>query len=63
MPGAALNCRSARRQVPGRDVYNDSGDKIGVADDLIVSPEISVSYIIVNVGGFIGGPKHDLPFR
>ncbi len=51
---------SARRQVLGRDVYSDKGEKIGSVDDLIVSPDKAVSYIILNAGGFIGVLKHDV---
>ncbi len=51
---------SAKHQVLGRDIYNDNGKKIGSVDDLIVSPDKAVSYIILNAGGFIGVLKHDV---
>lgn len=41
-------------------MYNDKNEKIGVADNLIVTPEQAVSYAIVGVGGFIGMGKHDV---
>ena len=45
---------SAKKQILGKDVYNDAGDKIGEIDDLIVAPNKSLSYAIVGVGGFLG---------
>lgn len=51
---------SARRQLLGRDVYNDQGEKIGEIEDLIVTPERNVSYGIVSSGGFLGMGSHDV---
>ena len=45
---------SAKKQILGKDVYNDTGDKIGEINDLIVAPNKTVSYAIVGVGGFLG---------
>ncbi|MDB4871880.1 MAG: PRC-barrel domain protein [Gemmatimonadales bacterium] len=45
---------SARNKLLGADVYNDKGEKIGKIDDIIVSPERTVSHAIVGVGGFLG---------
>jgi hypothetical protein len=45
---------SAKKQILGKDVYNEAGDKIGEIDDLIVTPSRSLSYAIVGVGGFLG---------
>ena len=41
-----------------QDVYNDKGEKIGKVDDLVVSPDGTLSTAIVNVGGFLGLGKH-----
>ncbi|MBK6004778.1 PRC-barrel domain-containing protein [Ramlibacter ginsenosidimutans] len=41
-----------------QDVYNDKGQKIGTVDDLVVSPDGTLSTAIVNVGGFLGLGKH-----
>lgn len=41
-----------------QDVYNDKGRKIGTVDDLVVSPDGTLSTVIVNVGGFLGVGKH-----
>lgn len=41
-----------------QDVYNDTGDKIGKVDDLVLSPDGTLSTAVVNVGGFLGLGKH-----
>ena len=41
-----------------QDVYNDKGEKIGTVDDLVLSPDGTLSTAIVNVGGFLGLGKH-----
>ena len=51
---------SAKKQILGKDVYNDAGDKIGDIKDLIVAPDRSVSYAIVGVGGFLGMGEHNV---
>ena len=51
---------SAKKQILGKDVYNDAGDKIGEINDLIVTPNKTVSYAIVGVGGFLGVGEHEI---
>jgi sporulation protein YlmC with PRC-barrel domain len=51
---------SAKKQILGKDVYNDSGEKIGDINDLIVAPNRSVSYAVVGVGGFLGMNEHNV---
>jgi sporulation protein YlmC with PRC-barrel domain len=51
---------SARRQILGQPIYNDKGEVIGKADDIIVAPDKAVSYAIVGAGGFLGVGKHDV---
>ena len=51
---------SAKKDILGKAVYNDSNQKIGTVDDLIISPDRSVSFAIVGVGGFLGVGKHDV---
>jgi sporulation protein YlmC with PRC-barrel domain len=51
---------SAKKQILGKDVYNDSGEKIGEINDLIVAPNKSLSYAIVGVGGFLGMGEHEI---
>jgi sporulation protein YlmC with PRC-barrel domain len=51
---------SAKKQILGKAVYNDKNEKIGVVDDLIVTPDRSLSYAIIGTGGFVGLGKHDV---
>ena len=51
---------SAKRQVLGKTIYNDSGDGIGKVDDIIVAPDKAVSYAIIGAGGFLGVDRHDV---
>lgn len=51
---------SVKRTVLGQPVYNDSNEKVGNVDDLIISPEKAVSYAIVGVGGFLGIGTHNV---
>ena len=51
---------SAKKQILGKDVLNDAGDKVGEIDDLIVTPDKSLSYAIVGVGGFLGVGEHQV---
>lgn len=51
---------SAKRQVLGQPVFNDKDERIGSVDDVVISPDKAVSYLIVNAGGFIGVAKHDV---
>ena len=38
----------------GAPVHNEQGEKVGSVDDLIISPDRSVSFAIVSIGGFLG---------
>lgn len=49
---------SARQSILGKTMYNESGEKIGKVEDLIIDPGKNVSYLIVGVGGFVGMGKH-----
>ena len=51
---------SAKRQILGHPVYNNMDERIGAVDDIIVTTEKSVSYAIVNAGGFLAVAKHDI---
>ncbi len=51
---------SAKKQILGKDVYNDAGEKIGDINDLIVAPSRAISYAIVGVGGFLGMGEHNV---
>jgi sporulation protein YlmC with PRC-barrel domain len=54
---------SAKKQVMGKDVYNDKDEKVGVVEDLIVAPDKAVTYAIIGAGGFLGMGKHDVAIR
>jgi sporulation protein YlmC with PRC-barrel domain len=51
---------SAKRQILGRPVYNNMDERVGSVDDIIVTPGKSVTYAIVNAGGFLAVAKHDV---
>jgi sporulation protein YlmC with PRC-barrel domain len=51
---------SAKRQILGHPVYNDTNERVGSVDDVIVTPDKSVSYAIINTGGFLSVAKHDV---
>jgi hypothetical protein len=48
---------SAKRQIIGQTVYNDKGEKIGKADDIIVAPDKAISYAIVGQPAEANGRK------
>jgi sporulation protein YlmC with PRC-barrel domain len=51
---------SVKKTLMGKTIYNDAGQKVGKVDDLIISPEKNVSYVIVGAGGFVGIGRHDV---
>jgi len=51
---------SAKKQILNKPVYNDANEKIGVIEDLIVTPDRFVSIAIVGVGGFLGIGRHNV---
>ena len=51
---------SAKRQILGKTVYNDKNARVGRIDDIIITPERSVSFLIVGAGGFVGVARHDV---
>jgi sporulation protein YlmC with PRC-barrel domain len=51
---------STKKQVLGKKVFNDNGETVGKIDDIIVSPDKSVSYAIIGAGGFLGVGRHDV---
>ncbi len=57
---AVVNGWSIKKQILGKDVYNDKGEKIGKVDDLIVSPDKAITYAIIGAGGFLGIDRHDV---
>ena len=55
-----INGVRAKRQVLGKDVYNDKNEVVGKAEDLILSRDRAVSYVILGAGGFLGIGEHDV---
>jgi sporulation protein YlmC with PRC-barrel domain len=55
----AINGVSAKRQVIGKEIYNDQGEMVGKIDDLILTKKV-VTYAIVGAGGFLGLGRHDV---
>jgi sporulation protein YlmC with PRC-barrel domain len=51
---------SVKKTLLGKTVYNDAGQKVGTVEDLIISPDRNVSYVIVGAGGFVGMGRHDV---
>jgi sporulation protein YlmC with PRC-barrel domain len=51
---------SAKRQILGHPVYNDLNERVGSIDDVIVTTDKSVSYAIINAGGFLAVTKHNV---
>ncbi|MES2184951.1 MAG: PRC-barrel domain-containing protein [Pseudomonadota bacterium] len=53
---------SARKNILGKPVYNEAGEKVGRVSDLIVDPASNASYLIVAAGGFVGLGSHTIVF-
>ena len=51
---------SAKKQFLGKTVVNEKGEKVGKIDDVIITPEKAISYVIIGAGGFLGIAKHDV---
>ena len=51
---------SAKQKILNKPVYNTKGERIGSIEDIIVSPDRTVSFAILGVGGFLGINKRDV---
>ncbi|MBL0719395.1 PRC-barrel domain-containing protein [Piscinibacter sp. Jin2] len=51
---------SVKKTLLGKTIYNDTGQKVGKVEDLIIAPDRNVSYVIVGAGGFVGIGRHDV---
>lgn len=51
---------SVKRTLMGQSIYNDAGQKVGEVEDLIISPERNLSFVIIEAGGFLGMGRHDV---
>lgn len=57
---AVVNGWSAKKAILGKTVYNDQRQKVGMVNDIIITPENAISFAIVGVGGFVGVGTHDV---
>lgn len=51
---------SVKKSLLGKTIYNEANQKVGKVEDIIISPDKSVSFVIVGAGGFIGMGRHDV---
>jgi uncharacterized protein YrrD len=51
---------SIKRAILGQPVYNETNERVGSVDDVIVTPDKALSYGIINAGGFLGLMKHNV---
>ena len=51
---------SVKNMLMGKAVYNEDGVRVGNIEDLIISPDKRLSYVIIGAGGFIGIGRHDV---
>ena len=51
---------SIKKDILSKDVYNDANEKVGVVEDIIVTPDKALSYAVISTGGFLGMAKHDV---
>lgn len=51
---------SVKKTLMGKTIYNEAGVKVGKIDDLIISTDRHVSYVLVKAGGFVGIGRHDV---
>lgn len=51
---------SVKKTLMGKTIYSDANKKVGIVDDLIISTDGNVSYVIVGAGGFVGIGRHDV---
>ena len=51
---------SAKRQILGQPVFNDHDERVGSVQDVIIGGDKTVTYAIINAGGFTGLTKHDV---
>jgi hypothetical protein len=57
---AILSGWSVNRSILRKPVFNEDAEKIGTVYDIVVAPDKSVSYAIIDARGFIRIPTHDV---
>jgi hypothetical protein len=58
--GEAVTGWSVQKQIVGHEVVNESNDKVGKIEDIIIAPDMTASYAIIGVGGFLGMGEHKI---
>lgn len=58
--GTLANSWSIKKDIIGKEVFNDNHDNIGTIEDLLVTRDKAISYAIIGVGGFLGMGRHDV---
>ncbi len=51
---------SVKKQVIGKLVFNENGEKVGRIEDLIVAPDGNLSFAIIGAAWFVDTGKHDV---
>ena len=57
---AVITGWSVKKDILGQTVNNDTNNKIGTVDDIIIAPDNVASFAIIGVGGFLGIDKRDV---
>jgi hypothetical protein len=57
---AVMHGWSVKKKILGKPVYNDDKEKVGVIEDLVITPQRWVPYAIIGVGGFLGIGQHEV---
>jgi PRC-barrel domain len=60
---AILSGWSVKRSILRKPVFNQDAEKIGTVYDIVVAPDKSVSYAIIDARGFIGIPRGFVALR
>jgi hypothetical protein len=51
---------SISKDIMKKDVFTDGKEKLGSIEDIIVTPNDGLSYVVVSTGGLLGMVKHDI---
>lgn len=52
--------KSVKKNILGKDVYNDDHEKIGDIRDVIINADHKAISYVIGVGGFLGMGEHDV---
>lgn len=59
-PADAVSGWSVKKKFMGKTVYNENDEKIGEINDIIMSDDGKVTYVVIGAGGFIGMGEHNV---